>query len=183
MTRKAMSLAIGCSLMLTLLSGCLWAPELDRVRSEIEQQLPGSSFKREFAISLGPVTLGLARAIIRFVPDAAEARSYLQDVRSVKVAVYEAEDMPQDFNIQMPGKLESLLRNDGWEIAARVRENNQSVWVLYREKDDELEDVYVVALESNELVLVRARGNLDSLIAKAMREHVVPAGHAGIPSF
>ena len=45
-------------------SGCLWAPELDGVRKDIQQQLPGASFHREFALSVGPITLGLARTIV-----------------------------------------------------------------------------------------------------------------------
>jgi hypothetical protein len=183
MTRQITTSAVGIALMLTLFSGCLWAPELDRVRREIQQQLPGSSFKKEFAISLGPLSLALVRTIVRFVPEAEEARSYLSDIRSVEVAIYEADNLPADPAIDMPEHLETLLEKHDWEIAAKVRETSENVWLLYRAQEEVLEDLYVVVLSDDELVLVRARGNLDRLIAKAMREHVRPASNAGIPAY
>ena len=61
-------------------TGCLWAPELSQIQREIERQLPGSSFEKEVRLSLGPLSLGMARFVTRviprsYVPEAGEAHA------------------------------------------------------------------------------------------------------------
>ncbi len=181
MKRKQTILILSIVLIVTTSSGCLWAPELDGVRKDIESQLPGASFHREFALSVGPITLGLVRTIIRFVPDAAEAREYLKDVRSVKIAVYDARNLPADPDLRMPKKLGSLLEKEGWEIAAKVNQDSDNVWLLYRAEEDSIKDLYAVVLSDDELVLVRAHGNIDQLAVKVMRDHVNNTSPVRIP--
>jgi hypothetical protein len=172
MTSKRTLLMISIAVVVVSCSGCLWAPELDGIRKDIERQLPGASFQREFALSLGPITLGLARTIVRLVPDAAEAREYLDDVRSVRVAVYEVANLPAEPILETPTRLASLVEEDGWEIAARVNQQDENVWLLYRAENDSIKDIYFVVLSDEELVLVRAHGNIERLARKAMRDHV-----------
>jgi hypothetical protein len=163
---------IGLTLILTLCSGCLWAPDLDRVRRDIERQLPGSEFNKEIAFSLGPVTLGAAKLITRFVPDAAEARGYLADVSRVKVAIYEVENIPDAGDVKIPKDLKKLLNKDGWELVVKTQDDNGATWILCQLDKDKLEGIYVVVLDSDELVLVRAHGNLERLFEKAMQENL-----------
>ena len=172
MKRKHATSVIGLALALSLLSGCLWAPELDRVRKDIEDQIPGAEFKKDFALSLGPVSLGFARLVTGFVPDAHEARGYLEEIRSVKVAIYEAKNIPADVSLRMPSKLQHLLEKNGWELAIKAKERDESVWILFRTKGDAIRDMYIVVLDEEELVLVRAGGRLDKLFEKAMNEHL-----------
>jgi hypothetical protein len=163
---------IGLTLVLTLCSGCLWAPDLDRVRRDIEHQLPGSQFNKEIALSLGPVSLGLAKLIVKFVPDTEEARSYLKDVSRVKVAVYEAGNVPDAGGVKIPKDLKKLLEKDDWELVVKTQDNRGATWILCQLDDDEIKGIYVVVLDSDELVLVRAHGNLERLFEKAMRENL-----------
>ena len=155
-----------------VLSGCLWAPELDGVRKDIESQVPGAEFKKEFAISLGPIALALARGIVGLIPDTEEARAYLKQIRRVKLAVYDVEKMPPGAEIEMPERLTKLIEKDDWDLAARVREDGENVWLLYREKGDKVEEIYVVALDERELVLVRVSGHIDRLLALAMEDEL-----------
>ena len=163
---------VGLVLILTLCSGCLWAPDLDRVRRDIELQLPGSEFNKEIAFSLGPVTLGAAKLITKFVPDAEEARTYLQDVTRVKVAIYEAENITDTGDVKIPKDLKKLLEKDGWELVVKTQDDNGATWILCQLDDDKLEGIYIVVLDSDELVLVRAHGNLERLFEKALQENL-----------
>ena len=162
------------AIMITMLSGCLWAPGLDSVRKEIQAQIPGSHFDREFAISLGPVSLTLARVIVGMVDDddAKEAHGYLKEISKVKVAIYDAYDIPRDINLTMPSRLGKLMDEKGWEMAVKVRDDEDNVWILYKEEEEVVRNIYVIVLSSDELVLVQAEGNLDRLFEKAMSEHV-----------
>jgi hypothetical protein len=112
------------------------------------------------------------RLVTALVPPAHEAREYLREVSRVKVAVYKAENVHVVGSFQTPARLASLLEDDDWELAARVNEGDgQIVWVLCRSRDDEVREIFVVALGEEELVLVRASGNIEKLAAKAMKEH------------
>ena len=158
-------------LAMTVGSGCLWAPELDRVRKDIERQIPGVEFSREFAISLGPMSIGLLRVIAAVAPVDEDQRGYLDEISKVKVAVYEVDNMPRDPEIQVPDRLRRLLDEKGWDLAVRVHEDEESVWVLYKAEDDEVREMYVLVMNTEELVLVRVEGHLDRLFEKAMNDH------------
>jgi hypothetical protein len=150
-------------------SGCLWAPELANVRRDIERQIPQARFDKEIELSLGPLSLALARVVTRFVPDAREARSYLRDVRRIQIAVYNAHDLPPTTGVEMPAVLREL-QAQGWVTAVKVRDGEELVWVLYRLENESVTELYVVALDDEELVLVRAKGKLEKLAARALQE-------------
>lgn len=170
--RKFISSIITPVLLVTLSSGCLWAPELDRVRQEIENQIPGARFHREFAISLGPISLGIMKTVAKFAPVDDEARIYLKEIRKMRVAIYEVENVPSDVNLEIPERLQRLVSSEGWEIAAKLRDDGEAVWVLYRSEEGAIEEMYVIVMGRDELVLVRVEGKLDRLFEKAMAEHV-----------
>jgi hypothetical protein len=167
MELNAFARMIGIAALSLSLSGCLWAPDLDRIRKDIEKQIPGASFDCEIAVSLGPVALALA-------PDAREARGYLRDVRSVEVAVYEARDLPADFRVRLPAALERMVEEDGWEIAVKTLERDETAWVLCKEDSGSAGGICVVALGEGELVLARVRGDLVETLKRALRENAGP---------
>lgn len=158
-------------------AGCMWAPELAQVCRDIERQIPGSSFDKEFSVSLGPVSLAFARLMTGLVPEARQARGYLGDVSRIQVAVYEASHVQSIGEVRMPMRL-ARLAEEGWETAVKVREDDSVIWVMYRIEDESIREMYVIVLDDSELVMVKARGNLERLAARALREaHDTP----GIP--
>lgn len=172
-----MSAVIAIALVMSATTGCAWTPELTRVKNDIERQIPDARFEKEFSISLGPVAMRFARLVCRFVPDAREARGYLKDVSRVQVAVYNMSSMPPVKHVHIPDQLKNMT-NEGWEVAVKVREDDHLVWVLYRADKNTIRDLYVVVLDSEELVLVKASGNLERLVARALSE---TDGVPGIP--
>ncbi len=152
-----------------LAGGCMWAPELTDVKQDIARQLPGVGFRKNVTLSFGPLTMGLARAITGCIPDAREAHTYLRDVSRVQVAVYELDGAPAGHDIDTPSRLEALIE-DGWEMAVRVREESEAVWLLYRTDGDSVREMFVVVVSDEELVLVKVKGRLERLLAGAL-EH------------
>jgi hypothetical protein len=151
-------------------SGCLWAPDLAMVRKDIERQLPGASFEKEIELTLGPISLTFARLITRVVPDAREASGYLRDVSRIELAVYNAERVPPARDVKMPERLKEMTSGEDWEMAVKIRDNDELVWVFYRMEDEAVRELYVVSLDDDELVMVRAEGRLERLVARALRE-------------
>lgn len=154
----------------TLLSGCIYSREIARTRRDIERQYPDARFDRQVVLNLGPNTLGLVGwlADISDDEDAEQASAYLRDISRVKIGVYEVENLPELSGLEL-SKLGRLERQ-GWEVAVKAVEGNEAVWVLYREGGETIRDMYVFALDDEELVLVRIRGHLSRLLERAMQE-------------
>jgi hypothetical protein len=176
--RIARGRRIVCVLVLVALAapGCFQSRELSGIRRDLEKQLPGAEFDKNVELSLGPLVLSLARVVTNIIPGAREARPYLKDVSRVQVGVYDAR-VESLSDLRMPKRLQSLL-DDGWETAVRVRDDHEAVWILYRPDGERVKEIFVVVLDDHELVLVKARGRLERLIALAMREG---HGRPGIP--
>lgn len=166
---KTVAAIVALVVTVSLSSSCMWAPELARVCRDIERQIPGANFDKEFAITLGPITLAFAKMVTAFIPDAKEARGYLKDVSKIQVAVYEAQRMPAPNKVVMPDRLKYLI-DEGWEMAVRAREEDSVVWVLYKIDRGAIRELYVVVLDQDELVLVKAKGHLERLVARALLE-------------
>jgi hypothetical protein len=151
-------------------SGCLWAPNLAVVRKDIERQLPGARFDKEIELSLGPLSLTFARLVTRMVPEANDAHRYLSNVSRIELAVYNVDELPSTSAMVTPARLSRLQEDEGWEMAVKVCDNNERVWVLYRIDDDSIKELYVVVLGDEELVMVKAKGRLERLAAHALSE-------------
>lgn len=172
-------IAVAMVLTMTMLGGCMWAPDLAMVKRDIERQMPGVNFNKKIELSLGPLTLGFVRLITSLVPDAREASPFLRDVRRVQVAVYELDDESGgSYDVKMPARIRSMTEDEGWELAVKVREEDESVWVMYKMDDESIREAYVCVLGDEELVLVHAKGRLERLMARALHE---AGGHTGIP--
>lgn len=151
-------------------TGCLWAPDLAMVRKDIERQLPGVSFEKEIELTLGPISLAFARLVTRMSPDAQDASGYLRDVSRIELAVYNTEDMPPATSVEMPKRLQKMQESEGWELAVRVRDDHDLAWILYRIDNDTVKELYVVVVSEKELVMVKAEGRLERLVARALTD-------------
>lgn len=169
MKPRTLTFAAALALSLPLANGCMWAPELTNVKQQIAQQIPDTDFRKDVTLSLGPVTLALARTITGLIPDAREARGYLHDVSHVQVAVYDVYHRGDVAALDTPPRLEKLLA-DGWEMGVRVRDTDEVVWLLYRADEKSVHEMFVVTLDNDELVLVKLKGHLEKLLARALEE-------------
>jgi len=160
------TLAIAAGLALLSSPGCFWSAELSGVRADLEHQLPGSSFNKNVELSFGPVLLTLARTVTAVIPGASDVRLYLSGVSHVEIGVYDAH-VDSITNLHIPKRLQSLI-DEGWETAVRVRDDHEAAWLLYRPDGDRVKEVFVVVLDNDELVLVKARGHLEHLVEAAM---------------
>ena len=151
-------------------SGCLWAPDLAMVRKDIEHQLPGVRFDKEIELSLGPISLAFTRLLTRITPDAGDASGYLKDVSRIELAVYNTQDMPPASTVTMPDRLQKMTESEGWELAVKVRDDDELAWILYRLDDETVRELYVVVMSDEELVMVKAEGHLEHLVARALSD-------------
>jgi hypothetical protein len=153
-----------------LLTGCFHSREIQQIRNAVEAETPGTDYDQRIVVSLGPVSLQLARWITTLVddPDAQEAGAYLGDVRRVKVGVFEASGFDAVKGSRLPSGLRHQLERTGWELALQVRDEEELVWVFFRERRGVVRDIFLTVADGEELVIVRFKGRLDRILARAL---------------
>jgi hypothetical protein len=139
------------------------------MKQDIARQLPETTFNHEMSFAFGPGAMALTRAVTSFIPDAHEAHDWLKDVSRVEVAVYEVRGDEPKRRLETPARIEQMVA-DGWEMAARVRDKNESVWLLYRIDGDSVRELFVVSLDRDELVMVKVKGRLERVIGRALSD-------------
>lgn len=148
-------------------SGCLYSRELSRTAKDIERH-SAAELDRYFTINVGSVTVGLARTILKFVDDddVHFARHLLADVRKLKLGLFEVDRDPvSDFD------LPSLKRFEGWEVGLLVRDNSDNVYLMYKERDDSISEIFLFVFEDDHLMIARASGNLTRIVTEIIREY------------
>lgn len=164
------------------LTGCLYSREIAGTRRAIERQYPGADFDRTFVLSAGPLSMRTLGLVARLVPEdeAQMAASYLRDVSRVKLGVYETRFLPS-MDAFDPLDLDRF-RRAGWEVGLKVSEDDERVWLMYREHHGVMRDLYLVVLNEEELVLTRVRGHLNRLFERVLADHA-SSGSFGLGEF
>lgn len=154
----------------SLLTGCT-SFELSRVRNDLARQAPEAKIGDGYAFSFGKISIGLARLLAGFGgEDGDVAQSILGEVQRVQFAKYDVDGDLNASRLAMPGRLRHYLEDENWEHLASVRTANEAVWVLYREEDNAIRDLFAVVLDAEELVLARITGNLNAVVLTALAE-------------
>lgn len=159
------------TLALTTLTGCIYSREITDFRRDMERQYPGLELDQGVSVRFGPGMMRTLGWISRRVPEpeAQMVADYLNEVERVHVGYYPVADAPPLEDVDLP--VMERLERDGWELAVKVVEDDERVWMFYRERFDTIHDIYVVVLTEEELVITSIEGHLDYLFALALEDH------------
>lgn len=164
-------------LAMLLCSGCFYSREIAHIRTDVEDILD-ARFDQEVVVTVGPRAFRTISWIARRVPDvyAQMASDYVGEIDRVKVGVYTVRDRPTHRTLAMDKV--PRFRRSGWEVAVRVEEDEDTVWVLYRERYGSIRDMLVLALNDDEFVIARVQGHLNELVQMAAQDaHFFLARH------
>ncbi len=89
----------------------------------------------------------------------------LRGVRRVEVGTYRVQGLGRGVEQRRPIDPPEL---PGWQNIVRVREDNEHIFVLVREEEDEIRGMLIVVAEEDEWVLVRIRGSLRHTLESVM---------------
>lgn len=174
MMRKAAPLLLLLLPLAGSITGCAGgSPSVDTVRWEIERRLPEARFERDSHIRLGRLTLGLARRIVHIADPGDPDTAVLDHIRRIEVATYRVRSLPElDHHLKTQTAFEKALAQNGWTMALRERDAKSRTWMFCRfDGQEKMSNLYVVALDSAELTLIRLDGNLDRAMAESIADH------------
>ena len=138
------------------------------VRREIAEAT-GARYDREFALTIGPVGMAIARWGVRIAEkhdeDGEMPEISLAGVRKVQVRVYQVEPGSWD---EDHDNFDPAVLGD-WEPVVRVQDDGEDVHVLLRTEDGVIRRMLVIVSEAEELVIVQMKGRLDEILEDALR--------------
>ncbi len=148
-------------------SGCIYSREIVRTEKDIEREFD-AELRRNAIVNVGPVTVGLARAVMRYIDDddVQLVRYILGDVKRMKFGIFDVRRAPES-GIDVS----TLDRFDDWEIALKVRDESDEVYLMYRENEDAISDIFLFLVEDDQLVIARASGHLDHAVSEIIAEY------------
>ena len=162
------------AVLATLVSGLLapgcattFSPEV--IRSEIARQT-GSDPQRAFEVSLGRVTLALAR---QAVGPSADGSLPLEGLVRFELAVYDVPPAARDLDF-------TRMAVRGWEPTVRARTPSGSTLVLVRSAGSSLGDVVLVAADADRALYARLAGRLSNDLPAALGRAVSERGTDGV---
>ncbi|HTG31896.1 MAG TPA: DUF4252 domain-containing protein [Thermoanaerobaculia bacterium] len=182
----------------SLLAGCGGSPTVQQVRWELQRRFPEARFEPEEHVHLGRISMGLVHGFVNLAAsdkDDREGRDFVRQIHGVDFASYKVRNLPDLTSLTSDTRFESQLKQNGWSLMVRTREEHESTWIYVRSTPDgAIRNLFVVSLEKDELTLVRVDGRLDRAFAAAMAEHPrkmfdgghrkkeVKTGEVGVPA-
>jgi len=154
-------------------AGCAGTPDVEQVRWEIENHVPGARFEREQHFHLGRISMSLLRGLVHLTPASHEEIAPLRQIRGLEIGVYKVRSLPNlDQSDALLNDFEDRLANHGWSLALRTREADERTWMFVRSRPDgSLSNFFIVSLEQDEMVLLRMDGRLDRFFAEGMAKN------------
>ena len=157
-----------------LFTGCIRASGLEHFVDAIAAESPDVRLHKEVSLSLGSMSLGAVRFAVGLSgdDDAEEAGRYLAQVDRIQLVVYTLDSPLDRRQLRLPRELALELEDEGWELLVRANEPDDMAWIHYRADDkDRVRDLMILAVDNEDLVIVRLSGRLDQLFAEAMKDH------------
>jgi hypothetical protein len=159
----------------SLLAGCGGSPTVQQVRWELQRRFPEARFEPEEHVHLGRVSMGLLHGFVRLAAndeDDRDGTELFRQIHGVDFASYKVRNLPDLAGLAGDARFERQLKESGWSLMVRTREEGESTWVYVRSTPDGgVRNLFVVSLEKDELTLARVDGRLDRALAAAMAEH------------
>ncbi len=172
MKKNIVTLIILATVVPFLTTGCL---TVDRnfveIRNDILSSVDGE-FVTDVQFGVGSVMLGIGSTFVKASDDDDFAAAILDDIDDVMIGVYKRKDNSTNVgDFSLLKKIDKKMMSNGFVYLVKSRTDNKLCAVyVSKTASEHLNKIFVVSLDEQELVIVKVRGNLDRVIAEAVKE-------------
>lgn len=171
MKLKNIKVLMGILMIALLSTGCIGVDASFRGMRNYVLSTTETQFDKEFEFSFGTVSIGMAEIALDFVDTEEPIDEILSEIDNVQVGIYKNNsDKKISSNFDEMNFLTNNMEDSGWDCIVKSFDKNDMSAVFIRMHDDELNQLFVIALNNDEIVLVEVLGNLHKVIEIAIRE-------------
>jgi hypothetical protein len=165
--------ALVCAWLAIKVVGLFYVSRDARALRDGAMQSVAGEWNKEIEVSIGSLTVNLARAGLSFVDLPPEARMALKSLRGAEVGIYRLRKGGQVVNpaVMLSGTDKAMGRR-GWERLVGVLNRTEMVAIYVPRKISSARDVKVcvAVMDKEQLVIAAARSNLEPLVELAARQ-------------
>ncbi len=171
MKKDHLIIPIFIGLSALIFTGCFGVDgDFIKVKSLVMNSVNGD-FKKDVEFSVGSVGMSFARLIISIDNDDEDAKMILRNISGAQIGVYKKDHYSNiDFTYSSFKELDRKMQNEDWQSIVKHVEGDQLTAVYIKSEDDEINEAYVINIESGDLTIVRVEGDLENLIEYAIKE-------------
>lgn len=153
-------------MMLVLLSGCLSFDSRSArpVAAALKQKYPDIRLEKEFAITAGSWVMDMVDMLALDGTD-----MDLSEIKRAEVGVYNIRNLQSLKNFEFPANMIKNRECPNLETILKVREDDEYTNVVVCIKGNRINSIFIVAIETNELVVVNAVGNYNAIIETVLK--------------
>ena len=146
-----------------IVTGCVTLHGPEELRQDLSRET-GVKLDHQFSITVNRGGMWMARKGLKW---SGEEEISLKGIHHVDVGIYEPAGLRKGFEAPRSVHPDYF---DGWQTLARVQEEDENVLVMTREKGEKVKGLLVVVAESDEWVIVKVKGNLNTILEEALAE-------------
>ncbi len=153
-----------------LFSGCISVDGyFKNVRNKVFSSVNGD-FQREVEFAVGPALLTMSSIAVSFSDAPEFTDDMLRKIERVQIGVYKNRDWRSyKPNYNSLKNISSDLIEDGYEVIVRSSSNKEMVAILVKSKRNRLNEMFVIAINEDEMVMTQIFGDLEELVEIAIR--------------
>lgn len=156
-------------------SGCLGVNrDFRNLREQINETL-NTNYREEIEIAIGPSAILFASMFINFAEtdEELDVGAMLGQLSRVQFGVYKNENFDSfqpDSGIMQ--KIDRIMKEKGWNYLVKSVNDDEISFVYFKDSEkSQLRNMFVIHADENEFVMVDIYGDLEELIAVAVRQN------------
>lgn len=167
-----------CSIIVVAatLSGCFSLVNSSPNARKILSKLKPNNVDHVCSINLGRGSMFCVRALASFAEEDEEAVEVLKYINKIDLNIYEVKSVENNEVALSFKEISAQYAKEGWELFMRVRDGKDNVLMFYKQSGNNISSLSIVALSDDELVIAEIKGNMQQLIASALRDKNGMAG-------
>jgi Domain of unknown function (DUF4252) len=141
-----------------------------KVKSLVMNSVEGR-YHEDVEFSVGSVGISFARFVVSIDDNDQDAQAVLRNISGAQIGVYKRNRFTNaEFKFPSLKKLDQRMRDENWYNVVKHVDGKELTGVYIKYEDDEINQVYVINIEDEDLTIVRVEGNLENLIEYAIKE-------------
>ncbi|MFZ0455893.1 MAG: DUF4252 domain-containing protein [Ignavibacteriaceae bacterium] len=167
---KNIIIIISVILLALTFIGCIGVDNDFREVKSLVIKSTNEKFYKDVEFSVGSVGISIARMVASFNDDDEDAQAILKNISQVQVGVYKRSKFKgEHYNCSFFKDIDKKLKNENWHFIVKHVEGDELTGIYVKFDDGLINKLYVINLEDDKLSLVRVEGQLDNIIAYAIK--------------
>lgn len=151
--------------------GCIGVDSNFREVKSLVINSTNEKFNKDIEFSIGPIGISLAKLIVKLNDNDEDARIILNNISEVQVGVYKKRSFGnRHYDCSFFRDIDKKMKQDNWHFVVKHIDRDGLTGIYVKYEGGDINKLYVINVENDKLSLVRVKGDIDNILAYAIRD-------------